>query len=261
VFVNVHPCPISLVGELNEYLQDTLVEELAQKARGLALKLALVLVPRGAADEAERCAREAGEGLAANAVLAWLHWRAGSSQAKRWLERAQTLIEPRRDRWAAGVSALLTDLAGEWEAAKRAFLSLDRPTGAALAACRQGDQLLEAGDSDQALDQYRQAVEIWEQENDAIGLALAHYRTAEAYWRRDDAPAAQAALAEASTLLDANKAAADEDCRAIADALTAVAGGEHGPWKPWRWQAYDDAFRISILFLDQAGENSEQTCE
>ncbi len=118
-----------------------------------------------------------------------------------------------------------------------------------------------------ALDRFRQAAEIWGQENDATGLALAHYRMAEAHWRQDDAPAARTALAEASTLLETHDSPASEDRQAVTDALTAVAAierghhgtGDHEPWKPWRWQAYDDAFRISVLFRDQAGQDSVDT--
>jgi tetratricopeptide (TPR) repeat protein len=211
------------------------------------LKLALVLVALGAAEEAERYARKA-EHSAASTVLAWIHWRLESGQAGGWLEKARGTVRPGQDRLTESLSTLLVDMAGDWDAAQRAYLSLDHPVGAALAACRQGDRHLENGEVSLALDRYRQAAEIWEQENDATGLALAKYRLAEFHWRQDEIPAAQASLSEALALLDSNDTMLDEDRRLVMDALTAVELGDQRNWKPWRWQAYDDAFRISVLF-------------
>jgi hypothetical protein len=98
------------------------------------------------------------------------------------------------------------------------------------------------------MDLYEQAVEIWEQENDAHGLALGTYRKAEIYWRDSDAATADTLLSEAHTLLEIGGRAAQEDIQLIQDAQEAVVVGRDGAWRPWRWQQYDDAFRISILF-------------
>jgi class 3 adenylate cyclase/tetratricopeptide (TPR) repeat protein len=221
--------------------------------RRLLLKQALVLAPLGRPEEAERCARAtldarpAAENLAAAAILAWLSWRAGSDQAEAHIQQARSLVTDSGDRWETAISALLTDLAGKWAQARRAYLSLNQPTGAALAACCQGDWHLDRGEIRQALDLYRQAAETWGQENDAWGLALVSYRTAEAYWRRSEGMAASGLLSQALALLEGAEGV-EEDRRAVQSALAAIESGLRDPWRTRRWQSYDDAFRISLLF-------------
>jgi tetratricopeptide (TPR) repeat protein len=228
-------------------------QEAGALRKSLLLKGALVLVPLGRPEEAERCARAAldatpaGEDLAAAATLAWLSWRAGSDQARDLVEQAHSLITDSGDRWEMAVSALLTDLAGEWTQARRAYLSVNRPTGAALAACYQGDWLLDRGEIQQSLGLYRQAAEIWEREDDAWGLALASYRTAEAHWLRADDAAARGLLSHALALLEGGEGV-EEGRRAIEGALAAIENGWRDPWHPRRWQDYDDALRITLLF-------------
>lgn len=222
---------------------------LAELPAGLLLKLALTLPSQGQAAEAVACARQAwasNEGAdraGAAATLAWLLWRGDDGEAGDWVARAQALVAGNANRWAAGVRALLDDLAGDWTSAQRAYLALDLPVGAALAACRQGDRHLQAGETDGALALYGQAAALWEQENDGCGLALARYRQAEALTRSADLASARAALEEALALLEAAPSACEQDLAAVRQAL---AGSE--TWQPWRWRRYDDAFRISILF-------------
>ncbi len=217
----------------------------------LLVKLALALPTQGQADEAIACAREAwsllpvGEDLAASATLAWLLWRAEDPAARAWIEHARPLATPPTDRWTAGIAALLDDFSGEWEVARRAYLALDHTDGAALAACRQGDRTLHDGDIAAALAHYESAADLWKQENDAPGLALARYRQAEAYWRAGQSAAARAALETALALLGDGSAA---DREIIHTALDSVTEDSATSWPAWRWQAYDDACRILLLF-------------
>jgi tetratricopeptide (TPR) repeat protein len=145
---------------------------------------------------------------------------------------------------SAAVKALLADLAGDWTTAQRAYLALDQPAGAALAACRLGDRRLQQGDLDGALFLYTQAADLWDQEDDGCGLALARYRQAEALWRKEDAVAAQAALRAAQSWLETARLASEDDRQVVQRAL---ATGRLGDWTPWRWQRYDDALRASVM--------------
>jgi class 3 adenylate cyclase/tetratricopeptide (TPR) repeat protein len=220
----------------------------------LLVNLALVRPTQGQAAEAEACARrawaahEAAGDLATAATLAWLLWRADDAEAGDWIERVPTLTAQGSGPWTAAVAALMTDLAGDWASAQQAYLALDEPVGAALAACRLGDQHLRQGDVAGALALYNQAAETWDQESDACGLALARYRQAEAYLRSEGTPASRAALHEALGLLDACATATQDDRETVQKALAAVDAGQTGVWPPWRWQRYDDVFCISILF-------------
>ena len=214
----------------------------------------MVLPTQGELAEAETCAgrvlaaRPAGEELTALATLAWLAWRGGSERTEEWIERGRTLAAAGSDRWTVEVATLLADLAGEWNLARSNYLALDRPVGAALASCYQGDQALEGGESVLALERYQEAADIWEEENDAEGLTLALYRQARAYWRDSDAAAANAMLAEILTLLEKGGQATEDDRLLLEGVQETIRAGRGITWPPWRWQRYDDAFRISILF-------------
>jgi class 3 adenylate cyclase len=219
----------------------------------LLIKLALVLPTQGRTSEAEVCARRAwaaqaaGTDLAAAATLAWVLWRSGDAEASDWIDRALRKARTAQgdDPWTAGVATMLSDLAGDWTQARQAYLTLDRPIGAALAACRLGDSHLEGGNLAEALALYAQAAELWEQERDAYGLALGHYCQAGAYVQSGDASAARKALDEALALLETASTASQEDRLAVQEALEAV---ETKSWSTQRWERYDDAFRISMLF-------------
>ncbi len=220
----------------------------------LLVKLALVLPTQGRAAEAEICARQAwammpvGEDWVPAAVLAWLLWRADDPAAHEWIAHARPLAAAATDRWSAGIAALLTDLAGEWETAQRAYQALELNDAAALAACRQGDQRLRAGDRAAALAHYEVAATTWEQANDAPGLALVHYRRAEAQWRNGDPIAARSALETALVLLENAAESYRPDRAVIHTALDIVTANRTEDWPAWRWQAYDDACRILLLF-------------
>jgi class 3 adenylate cyclase len=244
----------------------------------LLLKLAQVLPTQDRADEAMAFAQQAWSmqgtraGLPAAATLAWILWRAGDGRAGDWIEQAKGAELAAQgalgaDPWAAGIAALLTDLAGDWASAQRAYLTLDHPTGAALAACRLGDRHLQQGDLERALNLYDQAAEIWKREDDLAGLALARYRQAEACWQQGNPCAARAALQEASSLLETALSAGEDDRQTVQQAFAVAeadrpavrlacpecgqedaSGVGQRAWPPWRWRRYDDAFRILLLF-------------
>jgi tetratricopeptide (TPR) repeat protein len=220
----------------------------------LLIRLALALPTQGQAVEAEAYARRAwslspvGEDLAASAILAWLLWRADDPAARDWIEHAQPLAAAQTDRWTAGIAALLADFAGEWETAQRSYLTLDLTDGAALAACRQGDQALHSGYVAAALAHYESAAGLLEQEEDAPGLALIRYRQAEAYRQSGTSTAARAALETALALLGDGDELHHADREAIRAALDIVTTDSAASWPAWRWQAYDDACHILLLF-------------
>ena len=217
-------------------------------------KLALMLPTQGQDDEAIACAREAWSLsplddtaclLAASAVLAWLLWRQDDDNMHEWIDYARPLAATPTDRWTASIAVLLDDFSGAWEAVQRAYLALGHTDGAALAACRQGDRALHNNDVAEALAHYESAAELWEQDDDATGLALARYRQAEAYWRTGQGDAARAALETALALIGDGE---EEDRKVIQAALDNVTESSATDWLPWRWQAYDDACRILLLF-------------
>jgi hypothetical protein len=234
----------------------------------LLVKQALVLPALGQAVEAETCARQAcwvgvaddERRIAAGVALAWLLWRRYSPELDEWIAackfeiRKLTLALHAEIRnssfatWLSGLSALLADFAGEWAEAQGTYLELGRLPGAALVACRMGDQRLELEDVEGAQKLYGQAAEIWEAEDDGWGLALARYRQAEAHWRAAETDRAAASLRAALELLEAGGEAAQEDRQAVEMALAALVAGGCPPRPPWHWQRYDDAFRVSLLF-------------
>ncbi|MGC9395835.1 MAG: adenylate/guanylate cyclase domain-containing protein [Anaerolineae bacterium] len=221
------------------------------------VKLALTLPTQGQAAEAVACAREAWSLsplddapclLAASVALGWLLWRAEDDNARAWIDYARPLAATPVDRWTASIAALLGDLSGEWETAQRAYLALGHTDGAALAGCRQGDRALHNNDIAAALAHYESAAELWKQDDDTTGLALARYRQAEAYWKSGTPAAARAALETALALLGDDDELHHADREAIRAALDIVTGQSTGNWHRWRWQAYDDACRILLLF-------------
>ena len=220
----------------------------------LLVKLALTFPTQGQAETAGTCAREAwslspvGEDLAASAVLAWLLWRADNPAAREWIDHARPLAVAPNDRWTTGIAALLDDFSGEWEAARRAYLALGHTDGAALAACRQGDRALHNGGVAAALAHYESAADLWKQDDDPTGLALARYRQAEAYRQSGTPAAARAALETALALLDDGDELHHADREAIRAALNIVTADSGESWPAWRWQAYDDACHILLLF-------------
>ena len=109
-------------------------------------------------------------------------------------------------------------------------------------------ELIETPDIVAALAQYEIAATTWEQANDAPGLALARYRQAEAYWRTGDSAAARAALETALALLKTAGERYPVDGETARTALDIVTENKTDNWPAWRWQAYDDACRILMLF-------------
>lgn len=226
-----------------------------EEIANLSCKLALVLPSQGRTSEAIKSLQKIlGEpqdaaDAASVATMAWLLWRSGRAEAKSWIVRCTELVSPAKDAGSAIMKVMLSDFAGDYGTAAIYYSSLGRPTGAALAAIRMGDQFLEQGDHPSALDSYRQASELWE--NDTTGengSALALFRQAEVRWHMEDTEASRAALDKALEMLDQCPTSLQAHGRtAIQRALKVLARG-HKRWPVCDWQAYDDEFRIPILF-------------
>jgi class 3 adenylate cyclase/tetratricopeptide (TPR) repeat protein len=229
-------------------------ETIGEAEARLLVKQALVLPTQGQAGAAEDCTRRAWASppltgdLAPAATLAWLLWRRGAPEAGEWIEAAAMLVAAGANRWMAGVATLLRDLAGEWSTVLAAYQALDRPAGTVLAACRLGDQHLAQGDPTAARTLYDQAAAVAAAESDAAGLGLAHYRQAEATAREGNLAAAGAMLREALALLETAGTTAEDDRQVLRRVLAAVGARKVGRWPAWRWQHYDDALRIAVLF-------------
>ncbi len=150
----------------------------------LLLKLALVLPTQGEPVTAEHHAQRAWEQAAdaplqaqAAVILAWLHWRGDHpADAAIWRERALPLMAAAPATWAARAHAFLAAVSGDHETAYRAYRELSEALGAALTACRRGDQALAAGDTPLAQHWYAQAADLWRAADDAAGLALVQCR-------------------------------------------------------------------------------------
>ncbi|MEW5871922.1 MAG: adenylate/guanylate cyclase domain-containing protein [Chloroflexota bacterium] len=218
--------------------------------------LALVLPMQGKAAEALKLLRkaarmpEAGENPVLAATLAWLLWRTGKTEAGKWIRKSRALVKSNGDAWAAGVKAMLAELAGKLGEAQEAYIAQQRYNGAALVAIRMGDQSLEQGDLEAAREAYCQAEALWRSKAEQVqDLTLALYRQAEVHWRQQDLPAARQALEEAQEALPGSALLLQAQGQtAIQRALKTLNQRKAKRWPAWRWQAYEDAFRIAILF-------------
>lgn len=185
---------------------------------------------------------------AAQATLAWLHWRVGHPSAAATLAAARALVASPNDGWTAGINALLAMLAGDWDAAVEGFQALDNPAGQALTLCYQGDQLLQQGEVAAARHRYQAAAEVCQKENpDQRGLALIHFRLAEAHWCNGDQAACADALRQSIARLQGEKTADPQDVATAQRLLLAVESGLAGRW-PTITSAYQDAVAITLLF-------------
>ena len=252
--------------ESGQYLVATSAYEVAQarlpadapseQATALAYRLALALPTQNRAAEALKLLQQAlkdklaGRNLAAVSTMAWLSWRAGKSDVLFWIHKAQRLVRRETGDWARQVKALLADLQGSWRTAHKAFQALENPLGAILALLRAGEKFQKEGDLSQALALYQQAAELWrKQPGEMSGLALALYQQAGVYWTLNKPEDTQRLLEEALAVLpDCAPQLQPPGRVAIQRALKTVAKGKARRLPDWSWQAFDDAFRISILF-------------
>jgi tetratricopeptide (TPR) repeat protein len=222
----------------------------------LKRKMALTLPMVGRADEAETLLRDAeaqGQatfGLAASATMAWLLWRSGNPDATTWIEKTTEMLPSDPAPWEVGIEIMLNDFRGKWRLVIPLYKSIDRPVGAALASVRLGDQHLRDGETDKALAAYQKSAKIWDQLlDDQCGFALARYRLAEVYFHLDEREASRSNLDAVEEHLDSCPAPVREEGRAlIVRALEMIKADDRSPWPTWRWQHYDDAFRIRLLF-------------
>lgn len=217
----------------------------------LSCKLALVLTKQKRAREAEKLLRSLinqanrTERLIVIAILAWLLVRTGNPESSDWIDRARELADPDTE-----IQAFLDDLKGEWTLARARYLNLKLPIGAALCALRQGDRFLRDGAIDEAVGYYDMAMLNWQDQNPQVrGTALGLYRKAEALWRKGDETAARALLEEASVQLPKCATTLQkEGYNAIQRASKLISSDKAASWPDWKWNLYDDQFRIAVLF-------------
>ena len=221
----------------------------------LTCKLALVLPTQGRSSDAIQLLRnllgtpQKTRDAVPALIVAWLFWRSGRARIEQWIERSKDLLALYPPTWSRNLDIFVTDLEGEWTEALQGYATLNQSVGAALAAIRAGDKYLEQEVYPTAMDFYRQAGELWQNEpRPTNGTPLALYRQAEVHWRLQDDGAARAALENALSKLDQSSPSLQAHSRtAIQKALKAVARG-HKRWPTLNWQAYDDEFRITYLF-------------
>jgi class 3 adenylate cyclase/tetratricopeptide (TPR) repeat protein len=222
----------------------------------LQKKICLLLPLNGQAKEAEKTLRELCDtqdsepDLMTAASLAWLLWRDQSPEAGEWINRCRDMLPTEADRWSDGVEALLLDLSGDWEQAIENYKSIDQPMGTGLAMIRAGDELLGEGNITEALEHFEGASEIFIALPDGgCGLTLVYYRLAEAFWAKQDIDTSRSNLDQAQSASVACPAVVRKEVRdLIVGALEIINGESEGPWGEWRWDYFDDVFRIGLLF-------------
>jgi class 3 adenylate cyclase/tetratricopeptide (TPR) repeat protein len=264
---------------------------LLEEEGNLSCKLALVMPTQGKAREGIDLLRKylprpamASDPIAV-ATFAWLLWRSLKAESKTWIKRCNELLmatpnqseseatmQANFETWKDGVKALMVDLSGDWRYAVLDYLSLNLPMGAALASIKQGDWLLTQDDYGSALHWYQQAGEIWRNApKSSNGRALALYRQAEVYWRTHDDLSARKSLEEARQDIEYSPRCLQATVHsAIKRGLVLVCGargyydgrefpadedqreGKARRWPRCNWQAYDDDFRIAVLFYPRA---------
>jgi len=190
------------------------------------------------------------EDLRQSVQTAWLLWRLEKTEARKWVERSRELVGALQGPWAEGVEAMLEDFSGEWEFSMLDYLELEKPVGAALAAVYLGDQMLGRGKLDEALTRYQQAGKLWaampEREN---ASALTLFLQARVYWEMRDLAAVRYALEQAQEALPACPPGLQANLQnAMQKANKLLAAGRIRKWPVCDWQAYDDEFRILLLF-------------
>jgi tetratricopeptide (TPR) repeat protein len=215
------------------------------------------------------------------ATFAWLLWRSRKTEAKKWITRCielleaipiqpkgKTVLRASFEVWRDGVTTLMVDLSGDWKFAILDYLSFDLPIGAALAAIRLGDWLSTKDNLAGALHWYQQAGEIWRKvPRGNNGMVISLYSQAEIYWRMYDDQTASQLVEEAKQEIEESPCSLQATMRpAIQHGIALVDGTRTGGrkkaspgagknfkrtskrWPTCNWQAYDDDFRIGLLF-------------
>jgi len=230
--------------------------ESADVEGSLTKKLALLLPLQGQANEAENMLRErigdceAEQDLATAATLAWLLWREDSSEKTEWIAVSKSLQPSNPDAWSLGIDALLEDFSGQWEQAISKYQSINYPIGTALASIRLGDQYLRDGNISGAQKLYDESQKIFSELSDEeCGLALVYYRLAEAAWYDQEINRSRVNLDKAQSIATSCPAVIREEIQSlIISALEIINGDRDASWHEWRWQYFDDVFRIGLLF-------------
>lgn len=219
----------------------------------LAFRLALALAQVKRAEEAEAQLRRALQAAPeptpeALLALAWLAVRTARSDATERIVTARTAQLGQNDRGLA----LLSDLAGEWEAAAQAYQALALPLEAGWLALRAGDAALAQNNLAAAEDWYQRATAALPHNNAPAALlrALAAYRLAECAFRTGQTEQARAALESArAALAGAPPDLAAEGQQAVQQALKGLAAARgRRTWPAWRALAFEDHLRLGLIF-------------
>lgn len=221
-------------------------------AIGLAARLAIILPSQGKIELGEKQLtrlldkRPELDGWKAQAILAWLAWRAGQDPSFQIASCLKSLPDSDNN---LRVRALLDELSGNWARAIEAYQAMSESDGAALAHIRWGDQLLRQENPTEAGQQYAFAAAIWQEQESNCGMALVHYRQAEMAWKSHHDMRVISLLEEALSALEKSPPALQtEPRRSIQKSLARVKKKQTGDWENWQWQPFDDLFRIQLLF-------------
>lgn len=233
--------------------------ELSGGGADLTKKQALVLPMVGEADHAVEMLRKwlmqdpkRAQDPGATAILTWLLWRAGEPAAPEWIEKCRLMLPSEADPWSVGVDGLLDDLSGRWQEAIQKYRLVGQHEATAFASIRLGDQKLKAGDASGARSLYNEAAGLFkDQVEGKCGLALVHYRMAEALWCEQDIAATRDCINNVEAMLISCPAKIRDEARTlIVQALEKISGGSDSPWPDWGWIECDDRYKIQLLFTD-----------
>ncbi len=258
-FVNLLPAyeaaaacpPAQAADEAGQMLRPRLALALALQGK---VGEALASLPESAG-RPDKCSH-----LATAATIAWILWRLGKREARKWVRRAQALTGAQGESLYPQVTALLEELAGDWNMAVVDYYQQSCWLGAGLALLRQGQKQRLNERLPSARKIFQQAAAHWQgAPRGSSPHSLALYLLAEVAWLQKDTAAARQALEQANLevascppSLQANGKAA------IQRALKMVEKASTRRWPAWDWQAFDDQAHATLLFQSLlAGRNGQ----
>jgi tetratricopeptide (TPR) repeat protein len=180
-------------------------------------------------------------------ISAWLALRAGRDASPEIAACRASLPETDSED-SLRMRALMDDLSGNWAQAIETYQLLGESSSVALAHVQLGNQFLQQRNPTEAAKHYDLSAGIW-QDSDFCGMALIYYRRAEMAWQARQNKKTLALLEEALSSLDKSAPILQIEPRAsIQKALTRVNKKQYGSWVYWKWQPFDDLFRIHLCF-------------
>jgi tetratricopeptide (TPR) repeat protein len=229
-------------------LSDLSADPTSGQTANLTARLCLILPSQGKIEAAEKyLAKALGQypnDWKLRMVSAWLAWRAGKD-AKPQIAACRAFLPKADSDSMLRAQALLAELEGDFEKAAEAYQLLNEINSAAATWIQSGDQLLKQRNYAEAARQYELATNAWKA--DPCGMALTRYRLAEIEWMSRRATRTISLLKDALAYLEKAPPQLQSEPRAsIQKALTRVNTKSYGEWKYWRWQPFDDIFRIQF---------------